>query len=133
MLSSSSTDDHQLFILFVDMCLQRVQGDLASSASLTWWMDRIRTGLVCGAGGGWPCESYSVARLLEGGPPPVRSGTWPEGIPNIPLRAWHQVMVGSRLIRFILDAFLTLVLMNSQYGLITWTRPVCGPASQCVY
>ena len=60
---------HQLFVLSVDMCLQRERGDLASSSSLTWWMDRIKTGQVCGAGGGPPCESYSAARLLQGGPP----------------------------------------------------------------
>ena len=94
-------DGQQLFVLSVDMCLQRERGDLASSHSLHWWIDRIKSGQVCGAGGGPPCESYSVARLLEGGPPPVRSGTFPEGLPNIPLKAWRQVMVGSRLMRFI--------------------------------
>lgn len=59
----------QLFIISVDMCLQRERGDLASSSSLAWWLDRIKSGIVCGAGGGPPCESYSVARLLDGGPP----------------------------------------------------------------
>lgn len=102
----------QLFIISVDMCLQRERGDLATSSSLTWWMERIYAGHVCGAGGGPPCESFSAARLLDDGPPPVRSGTWPEGIPNIPLTAWRQVMVGSRLMRFILDVFLALVLVG---------------------
>ena len=105
-------DGQQLFVLSVDMCLQRERGDLASSSSLVWWMERIKSGQICGAGGGPPCESYSVARLLDGGPPSVRSGTWPEGIPNISLQAWRQVMVGSRLMRFILDAFLLLVLVG---------------------
>ena len=62
--------------------------------------------------GGPPCESYSVARLLAGGPPPVRSGQWPHGIPNIPVRSWRQVMIGSRLMRFIMDVFLALVLVG---------------------
>lgn len=101
---------HQLFVLSIDMCLQRERGDLASSSSLSWWLDRIRSGQICGAGGGPPCETYSAARMLQDGPPPVRSEKWPEGIPNIPLRAWRQVMVGSRLMRFILDVFLLLVL-----------------------
>ena len=107
-----SPDGQQLFVLSVDMCLQRERGDLATSSSLSWWIQRIKSGQICGAGGGPPCESFSAARLLEGGPPPVRSGTWPEGIPNIPLQAWRQVMVGSRLMRFILDVFLTLVLVG---------------------
>lgn len=46
---------HQLFVLSVDMCLQRERGDLASSTSLNWWLSRIRSGQVCGAGGGPPC------------------------------------------------------------------------------
>ena len=96
---------HQLFILSVDMCLQRERGDLATSTSLTWWLDKIRSGHVCGAGGGPPCETFSAARMLSGGPPPVRSGAWPNGIPSIALRAWRQVMIGSRLMQFMLDVF----------------------------
>ena len=99
---------HQVFVISVDMCLQRERGDLATSASLTWWMDRIKSGLVCGAGGGPPCETYSAARLLPGAPPPVRSGTWPDGIPSNTAKAWRQVIIGSRLMRFILDVFLLL-------------------------
>jgi hypothetical protein len=29
---------HQVFVLSVDMCLQRERGDLASSESLSWWL-----------------------------------------------------------------------------------------------
>ena len=70
--------------------------------------DQDRPGLW--SRGGPPCESYSAARLLPGGPPPVRSGTWPNGIPNIPIRAWRQVMVGSRLMHFIQEVFLVLAM-----------------------
>ena len=59
----------QLFIISVDMCLQRERGDLASSSSLAWWLDRIKSGIVCGAGG-----APHVSRILwqgcwTGGPP----------------------------------------------------------------
>ena len=47
-------DGQQLFVLSVDMCLQRERGDLASSSSLSWWLERIKSGLICGAGGGAP-------------------------------------------------------------------------------
>ena len=126
-------EGHQLFVISVDMCLQRERGDLASSSSLTWWLNRIRSGLILGAGGGPPCESFSAARLLEDGPPPVRSGTWPEGIPNISQRAWRQVLVGSRLMRFIQEVVLLLALCGGcafiehpQYP--TWARHL-DPAS----
>ena len=40
----------------------------------------------------------------------MRSGSWPNGIPNIPLKAWRQVLIGSRLMRFIIDVVLVLAL-----------------------
>ena len=68
-------------------------------------------------------------------------GTWPEGIPNIPLRAWRQVMIGSRLMRFMLDVFslwllpadvhLLLNIRNSLFGPCTWILPVSGLVSRC--
>ena len=60
---------HQLFVLSVDMCLQRERGDLASSSSLTWWMDRIKTGQVCGAGGAPPASPIQLPDSCREAPP----------------------------------------------------------------
>ena len=59
---------------------------------------------VCGP----PCETFTAARLLEGGPPPLRSGSWPLGFPNLRQRQWQQCMVGTRLICFLAEALLCL-------------------------
>ena len=60
---------HQLFVLSVDMCLQRERGDLASSSSLTWWMDRIKTGQVCGSRGGPPASPTQPPDSCRVAPP----------------------------------------------------------------
>ena len=96
------------FVISIDMCLQKIEGNLASSKAFQFWMTQIATGQICGMGGGPPCETYTAARLLEGGPPPLRSGTWPLGFPNLSQRQWQQCLIGSRLIRFLLEALLGL-------------------------
>jgi hypothetical protein len=76
----------QIFAISVDMCLQRVAGDLASDASLAFWRDQVLSGRVFGAGGGPPCETFTAARLLEGGPRAVRSDDDVTGLPYLTAR-----------------------------------------------
>lgn len=78
------------------------------SDAFRFWMAQIGSGQICGMGGGPPCETYSAARLLADGPPPLRSGLWPLGYPNLAPRPWQQCIVGSRLIRFLAEALLCL-------------------------
>ena len=96
------------FVISIDMCLQKIEGNLASSKAFQFWMHQIGTGQICGMGGGPPCETDTAARMLEGGPPPLRSGAWPQGFPHLRLRQWQQCLIGSRLIRFLLEALLGL-------------------------
>ena len=63
------------FVISIDMCMQKIEGNLASSKAFQFWMHQIATGQVCGMGGGPPCETFTAARLIEGGPPPLRSGS----------------------------------------------------------
>ena len=110
--------DHQtwgnvhFFTLSIDMCMQKVEGNLATSQAFQFWMRQIGSGQIIGMGGGPPCETFTAARLLEGGPPPIRSGTYMLGFPNLRSWAWNQAMVGSRLIWFLLEALLRLALMG---------------------
>lgn len=101
-------EDMHFFVISIDMCLQTIEGNLASSKAFQFWMHQIATGQVSGMGGGPPCETFTAARLLEGGPPPLRSGTWPQGFPNLKYRQWQQCLIGSRLIRFLLEALVCL-------------------------
>ena len=49
----------RVFTISVDLCLQRQHADLATHQ---WWTARIRSGQVVSAGGGLPCETFTVAR-----------------------------------------------------------------------
>jgi len=97
-------------VISIDMCLQKIEGNLASSKAFQFWMHQIAIGQICGMGGGPPCETFTAARLLEGGPPPLRSGTWPLGFPHLKHKQWQQCIVGSRLIRFLLEALVHLAM-----------------------
>ena len=97
-----------IFALSVDMCLQKAAGDLASDASLAFWKKQILSGRVFGAGGGPPCETFTSARLSGDGPRAVRTADDPTGLPYLTAREWRQVLVGTRLVQFILDILLLL-------------------------
>ena len=103
-------ENTHFFVISIDMCLQKIEGNLASSKAFQFWMHQISTGQICGMGGGPPCETFTAARLLEGGPPPLRSGACALGFPHLKHRQWQQCMVGSRLIRFLLEALVNLAM-----------------------
>ena len=61
---------HHIFCISIDYCLQGSQGDLSSTKSLAFWKTQVCNGAILGMGKGTPCETYSAARFLEGGPSP---------------------------------------------------------------
>ena len=83
-------------------------GDLTLESSKQFWLERIYSGAICGAGGGPPCETYTAARHMEDGPPPLRSHDWPQGLPHNSLKSWRQTRVGSILMRFMLTMICAL-------------------------
>eukprot|EP00438_Fugacium_kawagutii_P029609 Skav235423 [mRNA] locus=scaffold924:557213:560458:- [translate_table: standard] len=99
-----------VMVLSVDLCMQKdaVHADLSTLASTSWWLDRVRSGQVIAAGGGPPCETYTAARLAEGGPRPVRSAQHLYGCPHLTRREWKQVNIGTTLVHFILRLALEL-------------------------
>lgn len=102
----------QIFTLSVDLCMQRKSGDLATPQACRWWKDRVLSGQVAAAGGGPPCETFTVARQYEGGPRPLRSASNPLGIPGLTLREWCQLRISDRLLRFLLDILVTLAMVG---------------------
>jgi len=95
-------ENTQIFCVSVDFCIQKDGGDLTLESSKKFWLERIYSGAICGAGGGPPCETYTAARHMADGPPPLRSHDWPHGLPHNSLRSWKQTRVGSILMRFML-------------------------------
>lgn len=61
------------------------------------------SGAILGIGGPPPCETFTAARLLADGPPPVRSHDELWGLPSNSQRQWAQTSLGNTLMRFILD------------------------------
>ena len=74
---------YHMFTLSVDLCMQRQSGDLATPQANKWWKERILSGQVVAAGGGPPCETFTVARQYDGGPRPLRSAQQPHGLPGL--------------------------------------------------
>ena len=69
-IESHFIQDHtQLFCLSVDFCLQGEEGNLVTAKSRSFWTQQIKSGAIIGCGGGPPCETFTAARLLQGGPP----------------------------------------------------------------
>ena len=103
-----------IFTISVDLCMQREKGDLATPQASKWWRERIYSGQVAAAGGGPPCETFTVARQFDGGPRPLRrrSASQPFGIPGLTQREWNQLCVSDRLLRFLLDILVALALMG---------------------
>ena len=95
----------QVYCISIDLCLCRQHSDLTSKESYDWWLQKARQGYVIGAGGGPPCETYSAARLLPGGPPPLRSHEHEWGLHGLSKKQHLQVLVGSKLVQFMI-AFL---------------------------
>ena len=106
-------DEHQLpagarlFTISVDLCLQRRSGDLARPEALPWWQQRVRSGQILGFGGGPPCETFSAARFLEGGPRPLRSLECPAGLPALKQSEYKQLHIGTCLVNFLFSLMLT--------------------------
>lgn len=107
----SLTGQH-IFMLSVDLCMQRKSGDLATPQAAKWWRDRVLSGQVVAAGGGPPCETYTVARQYEGGPRPLRSAEHPLGLPGLHRREWNQLRISDCLLRFLLDILVALATMG---------------------
>ena len=100
----------QIFVISVDLCMQRQSADLATPQASRWWRDRVFAGQVVSAGGGPPCETYTAARHMEGGPRPLRLPEERQGLPGLTRKEWAQITIGDRLLRFLIDVILALAL-----------------------
>ena len=93
----------QLYCLSVDLCLAKQHSDLTDPSARRFWEDQMHRGQIVGIGGGPSCETWSAARLLPGGPAPVRSYDDPWGLPALNKSDHRQVTIGTALVQFLLD------------------------------
>ena len=107
----------ETFCLSVDLCLQGAEGDLLDPIRIRWWRERILSRQVIGVGGGPPCETWSVARWLGSGPPPLRDRQSPWGLKHLTRKQHLQVSVGTRLLEAAME-LLSLVMVHGGCGFI---------------
>ena len=74
--------------------------DLRSPKNRRLVADWIRSGFIIGFHLGTPCESYSRARDVPPGPPPLRSDSSPLGLPNLRPSDLLKVLDGNCFMRF---------------------------------
>ena len=91
------------FCISVDFCLQGEGCNLTTARSRAFWSSQSKSRAVVGVGGGPPCETYTAARLLPEGPPPLRSFDEPLGLPVNSARQWKQTMLGTTLMQFVIE------------------------------
>ena len=88
-----------VLVLSLDVANDTVLGDLTNNRTVALWLDLLIQGKVVGVLAGPPCETWSAARFLDGGPPPVRSLTSLWGEPTLTVKLQMQVSLGNRLLR----------------------------------
>ena len=99
--------------------------DLLDPANIKFLLEVIAQGLVLAVLLGPPCETWSIARFVElilgrPGPPPLRSGAEPWGLPGVSDRQRGQIQVGSKLLQTGLELMLAVY---SQGGIFLLEHP----------
>jgi hypothetical protein len=100
--------DYDVWILSLDVCNDRVRGDMSRPATVCDWVRRIHEGQIVGVAGGPPCESWSAARFWDicnpdgstrEGPRPLRLRDKPWGLPCLNEAEREQTNMGNALMR----------------------------------
>eukprot|EP00435_Cladocopium_sp_Y103_P056468 s2453_g19.t1 len=99
-----------VFCISIDICLAKERSDLTDVETKQFWISQIRKGHLLGLGGGPPCESWTAARLLDDGPPPLRSGSHPWGLQGLRARQRKQVEIGTILLQLLVDLLIEAAL-----------------------
>ena len=118
--------DGQVHCISLDICRMKDNMDLTSRSAVHFWKCKISDGWICGVGGGPPCETFSAARLEANGPPPLRSGAHPWGLPNLSPKQWKQTSLGTYLVLVTLE----LLIFAAQHSLCGFMEHPAYPTWQ---
>ena len=96
-------------VVSVDVAIDPVRGNLCDPMAIAKWLRHIAAGVVVGAVGGPPCETWSQVRgTTAGGPPVLRSAADPWGLAGLLPRHLKQVRVATLLLQAFLLVFAVL-------------------------
>ena len=116
-LDQFSSGDFVLHTVSIDIVVDSALGDLMSTTAQEYWLRAIKCGFVVGLLGGPPCETWSRARgrELEGrrGPRVLRTPEFPWGLCSLGLRELKQLIFGSTLLLYMLEAFIMVTLCGA--------------------
>ena len=94
-----------------------------------FFMQLIYAGAIGYAHFGTPCNSYSAARKDDGGPPPLRSLDWPDGLPSLTGEMWCTTFLGNLFKDRTCEACLVLSMLGFDFsienplGSLIWETP----------
>ena len=94
-----------------------------------FFMQLVYMGAICYAHFGTPCNTYSAARKDDGGPPPLRSFDWPDGLPHFAGDLLIAVFLGNLFRDRTIEACLILSLLGFDFsienplGSLIWATP----------
>ncbi len=103
--------------------------DVVDAQSWTFFMEIIWLGAVWFAHFGTPCNTYSAARKDDGGPPPLRSHQFPDGLPTLTGDLLDQVFLGNLFKERTCEACSALVNVGGHFsienplGSLLWATP----------
>ena len=111
-----------LYTVSIDIVVDANRGDLMKEETRQFWLRAIRQGHVVAMIGGPPCETWSQARTVsmdgnshrEGsrGPRAVRDECHPWGMDSLGLGELTQIIFGTTLLLFVLEAFCLTTIMG---------------------
>ncbi|CAK9036634.1 unnamed protein product, partial [Durusdinium trenchii] len=101
-----------VYCISIDLCLQGELGNLIGKHPIAFWVDQIRKRRIIGVGGGPPCETWTAARWMPGGPKPLRDQARPWGLPFLSRKQDRQVSIGTELLHTIVQLMWEAAIMG---------------------
>ena len=104
--------------------------DVVDAARWQFLMQLILLGAIWFAHFGTPCNTYSAARKQgDGGPPPLRSSEFPDGLPSLAGDLWYQAFLGNLFKERTCEACSALIVLGKHFsienplGSLIWDTP----------
>ena len=112
----------RLIVISVDIVHGGPRSDVSIPANAAYWADFAMNDAVAAVVSGPPCETWTVARYMPGGPAPLRERAHPWGMPHLTKDRAKQVEVANLLLRF---AIRINTIVAARGGAVIMEHPAC--------
>ena len=116
----------------IDIMVSELVPDRCDVLDAEFWdfvMQLILLGAVFFMHFGTPCNTFSSARKNDGGPPPLRSAEFPEGLPHLDLDLFLVTFLGNLFVDRTAEACVALALLGMDFSIenplfsLIWETP----------